>query len=472
MSLEFSRPQECIRIHTHPKTEYLKVSEKQMINYWKNRAIRQINHFVAWANNLPIDKTIIPDPFYTKGPLGELTELHDIFMTLRNQWSSETTGIMAELESLKHGSQRTNNQLQDERYTCEQVINVSQDGFWFIEMNSNSPQLGNSIFSCSGRFWQLLGFKEEDEWPNSFELLAQRIHPDQRSTFLNETTNLIKKNNTNQAFEITYRLEYKDFSFGWFRSRCKIVNKKTDNKLLLIGSLTDITTEKSQTIELEKTLSRFELAREALTDGLWDVEYINGDPSHLDNKYWWSDQFRALLGYVNEQEFPNSVESWGQSLHPEESSLVFDTFFRHVKDINGNTPFDMECRLKHKNSSFRWFRVRGQTCRNARGIPLRSVGAISDIDAKKCQEQLRNTERQQRMQLENNLDQIASIAVTIKEIAKQTDLLALNAAIEAMRAGEAGLGFSVVADEVRRLAERTRKATELITQMIGKPSIT
>ncbi|NBA96535.1 methyl-accepting chemotaxis protein [Pseudomonas sp. R5(2019)] len=94
-------------------------------------------------------------------------------------------------------------------------------------------------------------------------------------------------------------------------------------------------------------------------------------------------------------------------------------------------------------------------------VLAQAIGQIERL----ADEVRRSTDAMSRLQQESV--KIGSVMDVIKSVAEQTNLLALNAAIEAARAGEAGRGFAVVADEVRGLAQRTQKSTEEIEELVA-----
>lgn len=125
---------------------------------------------------------------------------------------------------------------------------------------------------------------------------------------------------------------------------------------------------------------RLDLILQAGKMGLWDMIVDAGDPVSPKNAFTWTPEFRGMLGFSDENDFPNVLESWSNRLHPDHSERTLEAFAAHLNDYSGQTGYDVEYLLQRKNGEYRWYRATGETTRDKEGVPLRVVGVLKDIN--------------------------------------------------------------------------------------------
>ena len=119
---------------------------------------------------------------------------------------------------------------------------------------------------------------------------------------------------------------------------------------------------------------------EALGSGMWSMEF---DEDGKLETVEWSPEFRRMIGYTDENDFPNRLESWSDLLHPACKDKVLKEFNDTIKDYTGRKNYDVEYRLKTKSGEWRWYHAIGRLLRRDDGTPLSYVGMFVDINDKK-----------------------------------------------------------------------------------------
>jgi PAS domain S-box-containing protein len=332
--------------------------------------------------------------------------------------------------------------------------------FWALELEGSTTPEPECAMQWTGlTSIQVQGIDQLGRW-------SEQLHAADRQAHLEALNQHLADRSGRTPFTLDVRMKPASGDYRWCRVSGLSRRDEQGMPLAIGGTVRDVHEQHLHNEALELAATRFEISREMLHDGLWDIEVVAGDPANPKNTIWWSSQMRRLLGCNTVEEFPNTLESWTSRLHPEDSARAIGAFVAHVDDRSGKTPFDVDYRLKHKNGTYRWFRGRGQTRRAQDGSPQRVVGAITDIHAHHEETAMREAQAQQHRVMQETLSKLTQIVATIQGIASQTNLLALNAAIEAARAGDAGRGFAVVADEVRKLATRTSQAPQQAAEMM------
>jgi PAS domain S-box-containing protein len=252
------------------------------------------------------------------------------------------------------------------------AMEAATDGLW--DWNTQT-----GVVYWSPRAFTMLGY-EPDEFPVSFEVWRDMIHPEDRERTAAEVMQSIEHEGF--TFNVEFRMRNKHGDWQWILGRGRLAQRDAQGKILrVLGTHVDITHRK----QTEEMLRRSESKYRRLIDNLPDIVYIYSD---LQGGVFWSPSVEAVLGWSVEFMYANPFQ-WNESIHPEDREAVSQA----VIDATRGTGFSVEYRVHDKTDRWHWFHDRSISITVHEGETL-VEGLATDITARKhADEQIRESNR-------------------------------------------------------------------------------
>lgn len=308
----------------------------------------------------------------------------------------------------------------------------------------------------------------------------------------------------NTPYDIEYLSQNKDNSLEWVHVRSEVIRNQEGEVVRHIGTLRNIHESKLNQMKVDQLLERLKLIENSLqmstnvVEGAWGMNIEK--PEADSEKYWFSPQFVALLGYDHYSDYNHETDSW-MNLVIENDSVEKLHHFLHSNEDD----LSIEFQMKTVKNETKWFMMTLNIERNYQGEPLLLSGVLRDIqqevdrfdeahnigdEMKEFTVALENLATQvQNISTEANeiatinthtvqssntarekLNDTIKVTDLIKDISDNTNLLGINASIEASLSGEEGNGFQVIAREIVKLSTETNRAVDQVEGILAEVS--
>ncbi len=214
--------------------------------------------------------------------------------------------------------------------------------------------------------------------------------------------------------------------------------------------------------------------------GLWDAVLVNEDALHPKSQWTWTNEFRRLLGFRSETDFPNVCQSWSDKLHPDDVARTFAAFNEALKKKAGKSLYDVTYRLKKADGTWHWYRATGGVVHDAAGKAIRACGSLVDINDVTLASAAAKERAERLSGVTNQFDQdMSALTETVSEAATRFETTARQLAESSARtasqtnavssaAEKAGANVIVVAGAAEELGSSVaeiRRQVERSTEM-------